>query len=65
MNGDNDRIGKSTGSGRVNPELGRVEPEEEDGREFGKGGEETGEKQGSMRKIVSFIGERIWGTVWG
>ncbi|XP_021719769.1 uncharacterized protein LOC110687430 [Chenopodium quinoa] len=55
----------SDGSGRVGPELGRVEEQ---------GGEEEDDdekmvcdemKQGSVRKIVSFIGERIWGSVWG
>lgn len=55
----------SDGSGRVNTELGRPESERETGGQLGNGDDETGEKQGSVRKLVSFIGERIWGTVWG
>ena len=55
------------GSGRVDPELGQLESEEEGDGQLRIVGEGTGEKQGSVRKIVSFIGERIWGSVpaWG
>lgn len=57
----------SDGFGGVNPELARLESAEESGGQPGNGGggDETGEKQGSVRKLVSFIGERIWGSVWG
>lgn len=60
------------GSDGVNPESGRPESEKESGEEVGNGGDdvdgddgETGEKQGPVRKIVSFIGDKIWGSVWG
>lgn len=57
----------SDGFGGVNPELARLESAEESGGQPGNGGggDETGEKQGSVRKLVSFIGERIWDSVWG
>ena len=55
-----DAVHGSDGSVRVNTELGRVDSLEDVDEN------ETEEKQGSnVRKIVSFIGERIWGSVWG
>lgn len=60
VNDDINHANGLDGSGLVNTEVARVDSveEEEEG--------ETGEvKQGSVRKIVSFIGEKIWGSVWG
>ncbi|KAL2932246.1 hypothetical protein RDABS01_037656 [Bienertia sinuspersici] len=57
-NQQNDGVG---GSARFDPDLGPVDSVEEDGE---NPCDETGEKQGSVRKIVNFIGERIWGSVW-
>ncbi|KMS96607.1 hypothetical protein BVRB_8g201370 [Beta vulgaris subsp. vulgaris] len=64
---NDDDVHGSDGSVRVNTELGRVDSVEEDEDDDDDDvGDETGEKQGSsVRKIVSFIGERIWGSVWG
>ncbi|XP_021766804.1 uncharacterized protein LOC110731269 [Chenopodium quinoa] len=64
VNDDVTRNG-SDGSGGVGPELGRVEEQggEDEGDDEKMVGDEM--KQGSVRKIVSFIGERIWGSVWG
>ncbi|CAO2823607.1 unnamed protein product [Amaranthus hypochondriacus] len=54
----NDDVNGFNGSDRVNAELGRVDSVDEV--------DEIGEKQGSnVRKIVCFIGEKIWGSVWG
>ncbi|XP_021852601.2 uncharacterized protein [Spinacia oleracea] len=61
VNDDINHANGLDGSGLVNTEVARVDSVEEEEEEG-----ETGEvKQGSVRKIVSFIGERIWGSVWG
>ncbi|CAO2842462.1 unnamed protein product [Amaranthus hypochondriacus] len=55
-----DAVHGSDGSLRVNTELGRVDSLEDVDHN------ETEEKQGSnVRKIVTFISQRIWGSVWG
>lgn len=70
------RKGNSQGSGELikRPELGMKDKLDEsdsvDGNSSGSGGsegvgggDEEGTEKGSVRRLVSFIGERIWGVL--